>query len=217
MAEQRSSGVGVSNLKKRGRPSSEGHEDVRARILDEARKLFIVYGFEATPISTIASHAGVAPNTVYHYFATKEVLWRALYEEAKALIWGGLREASVSEGPLVTGLLQASEASIALRDKYPYRSQFLYRAASDSVFNPLLADIQTDRLRNQEQFFEAFARRGLASGELAKLGTLNNATRTLQLVVMGFFFESHGVYADALQLRKEMLGAIEHLVTLLGE
>lgn len=217
MAEQRSAGVGISNLKKRGRPATEGQIDVRTKILDEARKLFVVYGFDATPISSIASHAGVAPNTVYHYYANKELLWRALYEEAKELVWGGLRESSAADGPLVTSLLQASEASIALREKYPYRTQFLYRAASDSVFNPMLADIQIDRLSNQEQFFEAFAKRGLESGELAKLGTLKNATRTLQLIVMGFFFESHGIYADAIQLRREMLEAIEHLIALFGE
>jgi len=217
MEEQRSTGVGAVRIKKRGRPSGIISADIRTVILDEARKLFVVYGYEATSISAIATHSKIVPNTVYYYFASKEILWREIYQEAKQVVWGGLNEAAVVDKPLVESLLQSAEAAITLREKFPYRTKFLYRAAAEAVFNPSLADIQIDRLRNQEAFFEKFAKRGLESGELAKLGSLTNATRTLQLLVMGFFFESHGAINESVQVRDEMLKAIRHLVAIMGE
>jgi len=186
-------------------------------ILDEARKLFVVYGYEATSISAIATRAKIVPNTVYYYFASKEILWREIYEEAKQLTWGGLNEVATVDQPLVESLIQSAVAGITLRKKFPYRSEFLYRAATEAVFNPSLIDIQADRLRNQEAFFEKLAKRGLESGELAKLGSLTNATRTLQLLVMGFFFESYGAVDESIQARDEMLKAIEHFASLMGE
>ena len=217
MEEQRSTGVGAVRLKKRGRPSGIKNADVRTVILDEARKLFVVYGYEATSISSIAARAKIVPNTVYYYFASKEILWREIYEEAKQLVWGGINDAATIDKPLIESLLHSAESAITLREKYPYRTEFLYRAAAEAIFNPSLADIQTDRLRNQEAFFEKFAKRGLESGELTKLGSLTNATRTLQLLVMGFFFESHGAVNESIQVRDEMLKAIGHLAALMGE
>jgi len=215
--EQRSTGVGPVRIKKRGRPSGVKNADIRTVILDEARKLFVVYGYEATSISAIATRAKIVPNTVYYYFASKEILWREIYEEAKQLTWGGLNEVATVDQPLVESLIQSAVAGITLRKKFPYRSEFLYRAATEAVFNPSLIDIQADRLRNQEAFFEKLAKRGLESGELAKLGSLTNATRTLQLLVMGFFFESYGAVDESIQARDEMLKAIEHFASLMGE
>lgn len=58
-------------------------ENKRDRILLAARRLFVHQGFHNTPTSTIASEAGVANGTLFHYFNTKDDLINTLYIETR--------------------------------------------------------------------------------------------------------------------------------------
>jgi AcrR family transcriptional regulator len=58
--------------------------DKRELILEAALSLFVKFGFHGTPTSKIAQEAGVANGSLFHYFATKEILIVALYNEIKA-------------------------------------------------------------------------------------------------------------------------------------
>lgn len=55
-------------------------------ILKTALKLFVEFGFQATPTSKIAKEAGVANGTLFHYFKTKEELIVALYTHTNSRI-----------------------------------------------------------------------------------------------------------------------------------
>lgn len=57
--------------------------DKREEILKAALKLFVEFGFHATPTSKIAKEAGVANGTLFHYFKTKEELIIVLYIDIK--------------------------------------------------------------------------------------------------------------------------------------
>ena len=52
-------------------------------ILKAALKLFVAFGFHATPTSKIAKEAGVANGTLFHYYKTKDDLILALYTDVK--------------------------------------------------------------------------------------------------------------------------------------
>jgi AcrR family transcriptional regulator len=54
----------------------------RARIVQAARALFLEQGFSDTTITTIAKHAGVAPETVYSIYRTKAGLLDAVVRGA---------------------------------------------------------------------------------------------------------------------------------------
>jgi AcrR family transcriptional regulator len=62
---------------------SQSETDKRKDILDAALKLFVRYGFHATPTSKIALGAGVANGTLFHYFKTKDELIVSLYVHLK--------------------------------------------------------------------------------------------------------------------------------------
>lgn len=47
-------------------------EDVRSRVLDAARLLFIEKGYEAATIRQISVMSGVSSGSIYHFFADKE-------------------------------------------------------------------------------------------------------------------------------------------------
>ena len=57
--------------------------DSKEEILKAALKLFVEFGFHATPTSKIAKEAGVANGTLFHYYKTKEELILALYSDTK--------------------------------------------------------------------------------------------------------------------------------------
>jgi len=61
--------------------------DVRARILSEATRLFGRKGYSATSVREVVAAAGVTKPTLYYYFANKE----ALFSEAIGAQLDGLR------------------------------------------------------------------------------------------------------------------------------
>ena len=57
-------------------------EETRSRILSAALDRFRVRGFDQTTMREIAAEAGVALGSAYYYFASKEALVMAFYEQA---------------------------------------------------------------------------------------------------------------------------------------
>jgi AcrR family transcriptional regulator len=73
--------MGVSDRKERER------EEMKRRILDAAKSLFLEQGFEKTSIRNIADNIEYSPATIYLYFKDKNELLFALHQEAfQALI-----------------------------------------------------------------------------------------------------------------------------------
>lgn len=62
-------------------------EDKRRRLLDAAVRVFARKGYHASRVGDIAEEAGVAYGLLYHYFASKEEVLRAVFRETwRALI-----------------------------------------------------------------------------------------------------------------------------------
>lgn len=75
-----------------GSTSRRGHQ--RELILDAALRAFAREGYEGASIRAIAGEAQVAPALLYHYFASKEALLRALFERSTALVMAAFAEAA---------------------------------------------------------------------------------------------------------------------------
>lgn len=50
----------------------------RQQILDEARRLFLTRGYDATTVEDILAAVGIAKGTLYHHFASKEAILEAI-------------------------------------------------------------------------------------------------------------------------------------------
>ena len=57
-------------------------EEMKARILEAAKKLFLENGFEKTSIRNIAEEIEYSPGTIYLYFKDKNDLLFALHQQA---------------------------------------------------------------------------------------------------------------------------------------
>lgn len=53
-------------------------DDVKSRVLDAARTLFLKQGYKKTTIRQIVEHSGVLIGSIYHFFENKEDVFRAL-------------------------------------------------------------------------------------------------------------------------------------------
>ena len=78
-------------------------------IIEAALTLFVVNGFAATKLSDVAQRAGVVKGTLYRYFDTKEILFRAVVRHLQAENLAMVRQAGLQEtGPfaqVVTAIL----------------------------------------------------------------------------------------------------------------
>jgi TetR/AcrR family transcriptional regulator, mexJK operon transcriptional repressor len=68
-----------------GRPTYDDALQLRERLLDAAKSVFMREGFGAARVEEIASLAGVSKTTVYRQFGTKEELFRAI-------VWRGMAD-----------------------------------------------------------------------------------------------------------------------------
>jgi AcrR family transcriptional regulator len=101
-------------------------EDLRAKILDAARELFVNEGVEAVSMRKIADKIGYSATTLYNYFEDKETLLYALCDAD----FGTLQELFNKIGKIadpVERLRKVGETYVTFAVRYPshYRLMFM--------------------------------------------------------------------------------------------
>lgn len=72
--------------------------DTRETLLKTAQKLFARFGFNKTTVDEIASAAHIAKSTLYHHFASKEDIFRAVIEREGQTLAIRIRDAVEAAG-----------------------------------------------------------------------------------------------------------------------
>jgi TetR/AcrR family transcriptional regulator, mexJK operon transcriptional repressor len=68
----------MPQVRRGGRPSREGSEQLGELILDAATELFLTHGFGATSIEAVALRVRISKRTFYHRFSDKPALFAAV-------------------------------------------------------------------------------------------------------------------------------------------
>jgi AcrR family transcriptional regulator len=80
---------------------SEQSDATRSTLLSVARELFTDHGYAATSTTEIADQAGVTRGALYHHFAAKDDLFRAVFEQIEGEVAAHVgREALAGADPL---------------------------------------------------------------------------------------------------------------------
>ena len=74
--------------------------EVRDKILDAARELFLTEGYEGVSMRKVADRIEYTPTTIYSYFVDKEDLFRQLCHEDFAKLAEVFQSASISADPV---------------------------------------------------------------------------------------------------------------------
>jgi len=102
-------------------------EELRERILDAARALFVKVGYEAFSMRKLAEKVGCSAGNLYLYFESQEHLFRCLVDDSFAELERELRAALTSKHDPVTQLRRGMHAYIDFGLRHPdaYRIAFL--------------------------------------------------------------------------------------------
>ena len=114
-------------------------EDMRALILDGARKVFLRKGYESASIRNIAEEINYSPSSIYFYFKEKGEIFHELHEEGFRLLMSKMQVlAHVSEPFERLKAMGAVFIDFAMNNKDFYNLMFI-------VEEPLKRTAEVDR------------------------------------------------------------------------
>jgi AcrR family transcriptional regulator len=136
------------------------------RILGEALKLFSRKGYAATAVREICEAAGITKPTLYHFFGSKEGVYRALVDGTLERHRGAVEAALESGGSLRDRLKRVARGYFEATRRDPELIRFIVGL----VHNPSRSAPGTDFTEYYDAFVALVARAledGVASGEVA--------------------------------------------------
>ena len=91
----------------------ERREATRAAILAAAQTLFGSFGYNHVAVDQIAAKAGVAKGAIYHHFATKAEVFKAVLRNVALQIQKDVQEAPIPQGDIFSALCEKNRAFFA--------------------------------------------------------------------------------------------------------
>lgn len=171
-------------------------ESKRERILRATLKLITDNGFHGTPVSLIASEAGVGAGTIYRYFVSKEAIINELYDG----IQKELHAATLANIP----------ADVSVRDEFylkwrnilryhldhPFEAKFLEQFAASPFISPTL----TEEKNQRNSHLKVLIARGVDSGTIREM-----QYHTIAVLMWGTIHQLHQLQYSGVQPVTEAL------------
>ncbi|MCL1056740.1 TetR/AcrR family transcriptional regulator [Shewanella gelidimarina] len=98
--------------------------DKKQAILDTALTLFVSQGFYATSTASIAKTAGVATGTLFHHFASKDLLMNHLFISIKQEFASAIKSQMSSKGDLKLDAEHLWQVAIDWAIAHPLKQEF---------------------------------------------------------------------------------------------
>lgn len=170
-----------------GRPRGTPRGQTRARILEAARSAFSELGYDATTFQNVAARASVTRPAVNHYFANKQMLYRAVLEDAEAFVARAADQAR-TEASLLDQLAAFIVALAQLDEVERTVAPFFVTAALDSQRHPELQEIVADLSATTADFLGAALADAVERGELVTDVNIAAVADMLRVVLWGMGF-----------------------------
>ena len=162
-------------------------EDTRSKrqaIIEAARKIFAMKGYEDTTIAEIAEDAGIAVGTVYLYFGNKRDIYTSVSLNWATLLAAALEDPAIAELPIEKAPRAMIEATFRIcRKDSDLMSLFQVDIQSEE-------EIQKHKAADEliTGIIDNFFRRAMARGQLAPFDTVTY-TKILFGMVHSVLFE----------------------------
>ena len=135
------------------------------RILKKALELFSERGYDATSVREICEAAGITKPTLYHFYGSKEGVYRAIVEGALERFRAEVVLALTGEGSLRDRLVRMARAYVVSTLQEPDLARFIIAL----IHNPPQSAPATDFLGFYQGILDAMARsidEAIARGEV---------------------------------------------------
>jgi TetR/AcrR family transcriptional regulator of autoinduction and epiphytic fitness len=165
----------------------EQAQQTRRAILRAAAALFVDPGYAATPLTTVAAAAGVAVQTVYKVFGSKQALLSALVDVTVA---GDDEPVALPDRRFVTQIQALTGARAKLHryarhliDTHGRQAQVMLALAAAATADPEAAAIWHKNLDDRRNGMTMFAADLASTGELRPEHTIDTAADVLWLAM----------------------------------
>ena len=117
-----------------GSPERRSRErtEIRQRILDVAREMFVEHGYEATTMRAIAEQIEYTPTAIYHHFRNKEALLTELCVLDFQSLAGAFQRIGRIEDP-IERLKRTGEAYVEFALAHPMQYQLMFMTMRPAV------------------------------------------------------------------------------------
>lgn len=161
--------------------------NVRERILDVARELFVAKGYAATSIRDIATASDANVAHVKYYFGSKADLFEIIFDEASEILANRVFSALNSDMPFEEMIENWINAYYELLPEYPQIPMFILNEISH---NPE-ALVKKILKKNPQRIFSRFSDRmedEIRKGTVRPVPVLDFGLNVLSLCVFPFMF-----------------------------
>lgn len=152
--------------KRLGRPRATDSGDTKRRILDIAREMFSVHGYEVATNRDIASAAGITSGALYHYFGSKLDLYLAVHEDVQAGVYESFSNATMNLETFTEMFLAVLEVAHDMNENDPSVARFVGAVRVDAQRHPEMAAALLPRSEQREVFFTRLIDIGVKTGEI---------------------------------------------------
>lgn len=172
------------------RPSRGPRLGTRAAILAAAARSFADRGYHRTSLHEVAEEVGIQKASIFHHFASKEALYRAVSEEGRGQGEAIVRAALGGEGGWSERVHALLDAYVALVAAHPEQTKILLRQSLGDAPEDYDGGSDSDRLL---RVVSAFLDAGRRAGAFAPCDATSLVLGVMGMVV--FFFTSAPVVA----------------------
>lgn len=122
------------------RSNRERSETTRAALLEAARECFVTNGYADTGTPELVAAAGLTRGALYHHFADKQALFRAVVEQESAAVAAEIEAATTASRSAREALLQGGEAFLRAMSR-PGRTRLLLLDGPAVLGRPAMTEI----------------------------------------------------------------------------
>lgn len=130
----------------------------REEILDEATRLFAERGYEGASMADLAERVGLRKASLFHHFASKDVLYAAVLARLVEDVGGAIIESASLPGTFAERLDAIADGVTAVLGAQPFAARLLIREVMD--WGPVVRDHLADMMMHVFAASEAFVRAG---------------------------------------------------------
>jgi AcrR family transcriptional regulator len=163
-------------------------QEVRDKILDAARELFLAHGYEAVSMRKIADAIAYTPAALYVHFEDKEDLMREMCRRDFGRLAGVFKELAEVEDP-IERIREIGLAYVGFALAYPNHYRLMFMTPNPD--RPKLGDEDLKRRGNPDEDAYAFLRKAVEDGLAA--GRFRPDLTDADLVTQTLWASVHGV------------------------
>lgn len=195
----------AADSKPLGRPKGRDSGETRDRIIQAARACLVEKGYGGTTLKDVAEGAGITRAAIYPYFASKPLLYAAVFEEAVSVLADVYQQAIELEGSLKDKLRLVLKAASDLHEQHADDTAILATIPIELRRHPELAELLVDGQNRFTELQNRLFEQAADSGEMPAKYQADDLLLTFIGGAMGMALMQYGSGIGSMSRSTELL------------